>query len=306
MIASMSIPPQSVTISSSIGASLTTHKELIPLYINYLCWLIQIGTIHEMFLVENGKLGKKGRAMNDKTFKLSMAEAVIGAIVFSFLLINTACTQSQTANSEQLVKAMEIHQPTYNVIGADRSGSYEDLTKVALSICSRILNQGEPGDKFLFRYISEKSYAHDEVFGRVDLPLLPDASGNPFDTQAKRKQQIAKNRLARVKAKWIAHFEQLRPESAPRTDIVGFICAAADIFEQVPNNYQKRLFLATDLQDNVGYRVKPNLTDVSVLVFALKPGHNPTQVLRQKDRWTKFFQSCGATSVQFQSAEVMQ
>lgn len=218
------------------------------------------------------------------------------------------CAQPPAAAMEKPTDESEEQQrrPVFAVVGADRSGSYEDLTKVALSICCRILHQGQSGDKFLFRYISHKSYAHDEVFGRVELPSLPLAPSNPFDIRAKRQYQLAQSQVARIKAKWLKHFESLRPSSAPRTDIIGFVCAAADVFALIPVEYNKRLYLATDLKDNVGYRAKPKLDEVEVVVFALKPDHNPARMQRRKDRWKDYFLTCGALSVQFLAAEVMQ
>ena len=64
--------------------------------------------------------------------------------------------------------------PVYTVYGADRTGSYEDMTRLALGIAATLIDRAGPGDELVMRWISDRSYQTDQVFAHLRMPVLPE------------------------------------------------------------------------------------------------------------------------------------
>lgn len=194
----------------------------------------------------------------------------------------------------------------FSVVGVDRTGSYE-LVKPGLQIAARLVQQVNPGDVMVFRWISDVSYLPGELFAELSMPphVIEDVH-NQFDMRAKRRRAEALTQVQALRASTIARLNAQEPKVARRSDIKGFIAAAADAFGERGGDAERWLYLATDLEDNVRYSVKPDLHDVHVVVFAFQPEANPAESAKVKARWEKFFKEMGAVSVLFRSAGVIQ
>jgi hypothetical protein len=134
---------------------------------------------------------------------------------------------------------------------------------------------------------------------------LPDCSANPFDVRCKRRQRQVAARAAQVRRMALERILAQRPAAANRTDIYGFIQASAEFLAKVPDGAPKRMYLGTDLDDNVGYTVTPNLSGVEVIVFALQNEADPARMQRKRAEWDARFRKWGAKSVSFEPVEVL-
>jgi len=190
--------------------------------------------------------------------------------------------------------------PVFVVCGVDRTGSYK-LREVGLRLCTGLVRRGHAGDEFLLRWISDASFSESEFLSRIQIPSLPDCQRNPFDLGCRRL-------MARYRASLESEIQRIssqRPPAAPRTDIYGFLQAAADAFAAAPTGTDKLLYLATDLKDNVGYQVRPDLTGVRVRVLGWQTGPDPGRAVRLRARWDSTLRAWGAIVVTFSPAEVI-
>lgn len=200
-----------------------------------------------------------------------------------------------------------ITPPRFIVFGIDRSGSY-DFVKVGLDAAARTIAKAEPGDTVIVRWISDTSFLNQELATRIELPnmTLADCSSNVFDSRCRRERSAQDAELDRLKRAHMTRLLALKPPSAGHTDIFGFLQAASDAFSEVPAEAERLLYLATDLKDNVGYEVVPNLAGVRVRVFALQTEADPEGTLRLRKRWAERFTGYGADDITFTTSEAGQ
>ena len=90
---------------------------------------------------------------------------------------------------------------------------------------------------------------------------------------------------------------------AKHTDIYGFLAASNDRFNLAPKDYQKILIIASDLKDNVRYKVDLGLSGAYVAVVGFQNSKNPQESRSLKNKWTKKFMQSGAAEVIFLSIE---
>lgn len=194
--------------------------------------------------------------------------------------------------------------PAIHVCGSDRSGSY-DFVSVGLEMCARVIAAAGPGDEVLMRWISDQSYANSEFIARLTLPVGgEDCSNNRFNAACRRAQRALERQVAALKRHEVVALLALRPSSAPFTDIMGFLQAASDVFAADTLNREHWVYMGTDLRDNVGYHVEPDLRGAHVVVFALQTPADPEQAVALREQWRARLTRLGAVDVQFQTAEV--
>lgn len=190
------------------------------------------------------------------------------------------------------------------VFGADRTGSYREMTSLALEVGERFVKKARPGDEIYFRWISGNSYQVDQLFAHLRLPSpnLPTAN-NQFDRKARYQRMLAGQRLRKItldrKRAVLARIRSQCPSATRRTDIYGFITAAAEQFAQAPPQSRRIMVIATDLDDNRAYEIEPSLTGVDVLVYPIKNHPNPAVMKTRKQHWVDYLTRCGAQSVEF-------
>jgi hypothetical protein len=199
--------------------------------------------------------------------------------------------------------ARDVVTPTVeriHVCGIDRSGSY-NFVRVGIERCAQVLAAAKAGDTFLVRFIADSSYTNGEFISRLSIPKAMQCT-NAFDDRCRRNAEASAARINATKRTEIIRMTQLRPGTAQHTDVFGFIQAAADEFA-ANGPAEKHLYLATDLEDNRGFAIHPDLSGVRVVVFAFQTSADPRVVLKLRQKWTEFFTSCNAISVEFQPAE---
>ena len=194
--------------------------------------------------------------------------------------------------------------PRFIVCGVDRSGSY-NFVMLGLDLCARLIVEARSGDVVVIRWISDASLRNDEFVARVAVPAdsLPDCGGSPFNARCRRERAAAEGRVSAFKRAEIERILALRPESASRTDLQGFLQSASDAFQDAPGAVRE-LYMATDLVDNVRHRVAPDLRGVTVSVLAFQNDPSPGRTLALRDEWEAVLRGYGAEQVTFRAAEV--
>ena len=186
----------------------------------------------------------------------------------------------------------------------DRSGSYDDFVKIGLELCARVVAQASAGDEIVVRWISEASYQNDDFVERIKLPDGEPTCANPFDARCRRERTAFDAQLLQIKRASVERLVKVQATRSQRTDILGFLQAAADELTGVPAGVERWVYVATDLEENVHHQVSPDLKDVRVVVFALKTGRDPVSAVRLRRDWEDRLKTFGVVKVTFQAAEV--
>ncbi len=218
-----------------------------------------------------------------------------------------------------LVAASDVASPEpsakrFIVFGVDRTDTWERMTHLGLQLAEQtLLHDLRPGDEILYRWISDRSYAADQVFAHVRLPEILRSSGQ---LDRRGKQAEAASRQALVAAARAGR-DQLRGlTSASRvgtsdlshgtesTDLIGFLAAAGEQFAQAGNGPQRQLILVSDLEDTRHFTAEPDLNGVDVLVYFVSLRADPAMGQRIQQEWTQRFTDFGARSISIRPAVV--
>jgi hypothetical protein len=139
---------------------------------------------------------------------------------------------------------------------------------------------------------------------RLELPALEKSkSNNPFNRKAKRLRKTQIFHINSLKKEAIQRLADIKFKVAKNTDIYGFLGASNDRFNLAPKDYQKILIIASDLKDNVRYKVDLGLSGAYVAVVGFQNSKNPKESRNLKGQWTKEFVQSGAAKVMFLSIE---
>ena len=225
-----------------------------------------------------------------------MQRSFICIITLAFML---GC-QGQKQASEK------ISQPRPRrliIIGIDETGSYK-LREQAKKLIAGVINELEPGDILYLRRINDSSYLDGCTIFRLELPTLQKpATENPFDRKAKRLRKAQMFHISSLKNQAIQRLADIKFKVAKHTDIYGFLAASNDRFNLAPQDFQKILIIASDLKDNVHYKVDLGLSGVYVAVVGFQNSKDPKESRNLKGKWAKRFMQSGAAKVMFLSIE---
>ena len=189
------------------------------------------------------------------------------------------------------------------IIGIDESGSYK-LREQAKKLIARVISELEPGDILYLRRINDSSFLDQCTIFRLELPALEKSkSNNPFDRKAKRLRKSQIFHINSLKKEAIQRLADIKFKIAKNTDIYGFLGASNDRFNLAPQDYQKILIIASDLKDNVRYKVELGLSGAFVAVVGFQNSKNPQESRSLKNKWIKKFMQSGAEKVIFLSIE---
>ena len=258
-----------------------------------------------------------------QTWKSTIA-LIFFTIIFPFIIngcTNSSGDNTSAAKKSEVSAAMEPSQkptqtgPVFAVIGIDISGSNDKMTSKALIICKNIIMNAAPGNEYIIRTISAESYppmvqwktrngtvvSHNNTVAHAKFTDVPEAP-NRFNRQARRRYLMAQKAFQTQKLRLSQKLDKLTFESAPQTDIYGFIQAASDQFATAPAGTRKVLFFATDLKNTSRLTCKPNLSDVEVIVFEFLVDADPVKTLERRDAWVERLQKWGATKVTIRPA----
>jgi len=223
--------------------------------------------------------------------------------VLGCLILLTAAASCTGGSGRQGPAAASPHR--ISVCGVDRSGSY-DFVKIGIELCARVVAQANAGDEIVVRWISDASYGNEDFVERIKLPNGWPPCTNPFDARCRRERAAFDARLVQIKRATVERLVKLQPARSRRTDILGFLQAAADELSTAPAGVERWIYVATDLEENVHHPVSPDLKDVRVVVFALKTGRDPVRAVRLRNDWQERLRSWGVVEVAFHAAEVLQ
>ena len=161
------------------------------------------------------------------------------------------------------------------IIGIDESGSYK-LREQAKKLIARVISELQPGDILYLRRINDSSFLDQCTIFRLELPALEKSkSNNPFDRKAKRLRKSQLFHINSLKKEAIQRLADIKFKVAKNTDIYGFLGASNDRFNLAPQDYQKILIIASDLKDNVRYKVELGLSGAFVAVVGFQNSKNP-------------------------------
>jgi hypothetical protein len=222
-----------------------------------------------------------------KLCKILLALLLMAAIL--------GCQNNVFENQKDTLKQKK--NPRIIVLGIDSTGSYQ-LWGQAKRISIKIIDDLEPGDIFYFRRITDASYLDSCTIFRLELPFINHKS-NPFDRKLKYLQRSQINRIDLLKKEAVKRLNQIKFTNAKNTDIYGFLAAASDRFALAPKSYQKNLIIASDLLDNIRYKVKLNLKDVKVAIIGFQASKDPLKTRKLKEKWAERFSRAGAVKVVF-------
>ena len=227
---------------------------------------------------------------------------IIGLILFGFTIFGC---QSTDAKQEVKAKVEAKKEPKRVIVmGFDSTGSYHLFDK-AKNIGIQIIRELKPEDIFYYRRIDGASYLDNCTIFRLELPPLPKNRGNenPFDRKSKNLHRLQVYQINSLKEEAIKRLNSVNSINANRTDVTGFLAAAADRFSIAPKQSQRVLIIASDLEDNIGYNINLDFSDVYVAVLGFQNSKDPRNTRRLKDKWTKKFMRAGVKKVIFLGAE---
>ena len=226
-------------------------------------------------------------------------------LMFLFLMIGCSNSSgeatSETRKHESTAAAEAPQQntsagPVFAVLGADISGSYQDLIRKALDILKDLVMRANPGDEYFIRTISDASYPPQNAIVHTKFISVPPPP-NRFDKQGQRRRAAAVAKLTAQKRGVVETLDAMRFQPAPRTDIYGFIQAASDLFANAPDGVRKVLMFATDLKDTAGFKCNPDLSTVEVIIFEFLVDADPIQSQKRRDAWVQRLKDWGAVKV---------
>ena len=173
------------------------------------------------------------------------------------------------------------------VFGLDETGSY-DLREKGIEIAARLIAGLKPGDVLYLRSITAESYHDSCSILRIEIPELIQAPKNRFDIRAYSKYQRVIRQINIIKKQAIDLLKKLPPIKAGHTDIHGFFVAAADRLkaESARGKCDKKIIVATDMQDNTNIQTNTDLSKAKVIVAGFQSGSDPNQNNEIKEQWT--------------------
>lgn len=189
---------------------------------------------------------------------------------------------------------------TVVVCAIDRSASY-DFTTPGRRACAREILLAQAGDEVIVRFISDRSYRAEEVVTHLRLPAVAQCR-NPFDLRCKAAEKRGRRVATQLRARALEELRRV-PTAARATDIIGLLLAAEDHFDATPATARRKLVIASDLHDNVGQRILPNLLGVDVIIVALESDADVVAARALRNRWAAFLYRARARQVRFVPAE---
>jgi hypothetical protein len=227
----------------------------------------------------------------------------LASLLATLALLLAAC--SPAASGEPSSKATAPAPSAWTVIGIDRSGSYSFI-EPGREMVLQAVRDARPGDTIVVRWISDNSYRNGEFALRFQAPTVAprDCSANPYDTTCRRENLAAQFEQQQARDSAITRVRDLRVSTAARTDLVGFLLAAAEVLATAPPEAERRIWMATDLLDNVRlFELPVDLQGASVFVRGLQ-NDDPTKAVALRAEWEQRLTNYGASQIRFESAEV--
>ncbi len=186
------------------------------------------------------------------------------------------------------------------IYGIDETGSYAFRAQ-AISIAAEIIRLLEPGDIFYVRRITEKSYDDRCAIFRLEIPRVMEQVSNRFNKRARLRRRRMLRRVEQVKARAIKVLAGVKPVKAPKTDIWGFLAAAADriAYDCRQPGTEVKIVIASDMRDNCHLDPKIDFRGAEVIIAGFESGDDPVKARKIKLGWQEKLQKKQAGAVSF-------
>jgi len=186
------------------------------------------------------------------------------------------------------------------IYGIDETGSYAFRAQ-SISIARDIIKDLEPGDVFYIRRITEKSYDDSCAIFRLEIPAVVDQVRNKFDKKARYQRRRMLHNVELIKARAAKIISEVKPVKAPRTDIWGFLAAAADriVYDRKRQDVDIKIVIASDMQDNCRLKAEIDLQGADIIIAGFESGSDPTKAQKMKAAWQKKLEEKKAGTVSF-------
>ncbi len=224
--------------------------------------------------------------------------------MFLMFLAFSGCEAEKKEEPLVSQKSQMIERPKRVIVVAiDFSGSYKLLNQAKDMLCW-IIEKLRPGDILYCRAITDSSYLDNCSIFRLEIPALKEYhDDNPFDRKSKNQRSRELFQINMMKKEACNKLSVSPFTKVMKTDVYGFLAAASDKFALIPYGYQRILIIASDLQDNIGYDVKPQLARVNVAITGFQNDKDPSKTLKFKSRWVKYLSEAGAAKIVFLAIE---
>jgi len=191
------------------------------------------------------------------------------------------------------------------MFGLDETGSYS-LRNRAVALIQSVIAGLKPRDVMFLRMITASSFTDDCSVFRLEVPAQncrqPE---NKFNQRARAEYRRCLQQVQAVKAQAMAMVARLEPQKSGRTDLWGFLAAAAQRLESEGKAGDRRLLIVcSDMVSNVKRDVAVDLSGVEVLVVLWEAGEDPAAAQRLQNYWRRVLVGqAKATSVRFVSPD---
>lgn len=202
-----------------------------------------------------------------------------------------------------------VRVPEFTVVGVDRSGSFK-LKEESMALCRQLVQNAQAGDTLIFRWIAESSYRNDQEFCCLTVPTPSAEPKTPgvfnkaeqirYERALKAQREAHETAVRAVRGNALAAINNAEIKKAMKTDIIGFLVAASELFEQAPRESEKILVVVSDMLDEGIYKAETPLPGVEVIAY-LQNDPDPAKMQKRRESWTNRFQTSGCSNVEFRS-----
>jgi hypothetical protein len=190
------------------------------------------------------------------------------------------------------------------VFGIDETGSY-NLRSKGIAIGQSIVNGLKSGDVMYARRITDKSYSDACSVFRLTVPETGEQPANKFNRTAFITWQEKNKKAGIVKSRASHILANLTTLKAPRTDIWGFLSAAAVRFNaERCEDCARTVIIASDMKDNMNRKVPPfDLKGAEIIIVGFEAGIDPDDAHQIQEKWINILKKYNAGNVYFMPAD---
>ncbi len=185
------------------------------------------------------------------------------------------------------------------IFGLDETGSYS-FRERAVSIAKSVIRDLKPGDIFYLRRITEKSYIDSCAVFRLELPKIGNPPKNKFDKNSRKNWNRKLKKIMLLKSRAASLLAKLQPVKSRKTDIWGFLAAAADRIQvEIKQGSKPVIIITSDMQDNCNRTIQVDLKGAEVVIAGFESTADPRKTQSIRSNWEKVLKRCNASVVTF-------
>jgi hypothetical protein len=184
------------------------------------------------------------------------------------------------------------------VWGLDETGSYTFRSK-AIDIAAGVIAEMQPGDVLYVRRITDRSYDDSSAVFRLEIPDIGQPPANRFNARERAAWDQSLRQVAALKAKAIQALRGLESKKVRKTDLWGFVVAAADRVKMERTGTPPLIIICSDMQDNTNRKMSVDLSRAEIIVAGFESGDDPRKAAKAKEEWNKALAACNVSNVSF-------